>query len=163
MRKPAGGWLAGAALLLLASIAPALAQEAKGWVEYRREYAEVKAYRVLNREPDGVREVLLRTACLPGREESWSCGASLEIYRKLSVLVMPRQVTFAMKPPEGGERPTPAERLSRYAIDGAGKRYAPLSIEWRGVGGETITRIEYPQREWRGLDRIEVLGRQVCG
>ncbi|OGL63629.1 MAG: hypothetical protein A3J27_00505 [Candidatus Tectomicrobia bacterium RIFCSPLOWO2_12_FULL_69_37] len=163
MGKPVGGWLAGAAVLLLASSAPAPAQEAKGWKEYSRGHAEVKAYRVLNREADGVREVLLRTACLPGQEESWSCGASLEIYRKLSVLVMPRLVTFSMKPPEGGERPRPAERLSRYAIDCAGKRYAPLSIEWRASGGEKITRIEYPAREWRPLDRIEDLGRQVCG
>ncbi|MBI4251689.1 MAG: hypothetical protein HY618_04440, partial [Candidatus Tectomicrobia bacterium] len=47
--------------------------------------------------------------------------------------------------------------------DCARKRYAPLSIEWRGAGGEKLMRIDYPGREWRELDRIEDLGRRVCG
>lgn len=150
-------------LLLLLLASPALAQPAPAWTEYHREYAEVRAYRVLRTEADGVREVMLRTACLPGLKETWSCEAVLEIYRKLSVLAMPRQVTFTYHPPKGGERPSVTERLSGYAIDCKKEAYAPLSIEWRGAKGQRVTRIEYPGRGWRPLEKIELLGKQVCG
>jgi len=142
--------------------APAPEKEKTAWTEYHRAYAETRAYKVLRTEPGGVKEVMLRTACLRDLEETWSCEAVLEIYRKLSVLAMPRQVTFNLKPPGGGERPAPAERLGGYAVDCAGGRYAPLSIEWRAADGARITRIEYPERAWRPLERLEKLAAQVC-
>ncbi|MBI3127824.1 MAG: hypothetical protein HYZ11_09490 [Candidatus Tectomicrobia bacterium] len=145
-----------------ASAAAPPAKESATWTEYHRAYAETRAYRVLRTEPGGAKEVVLRTACLRDLEETWSCEAVLEIYRKLSVLAMPRQVTFNLKPPGGGERPAPAERLGGYAVDCAGGRYAPLSIEWRAADGSRITRIEYPERGWRPLERLEKLPAQVC-
>ena len=153
-----------ASLLALLLALPASAQEAKEWVQYHKERAEVRAFKVLQREEGGVQEVLARIACLPDLKETEGCATALEVYRKLSSLLMRSRVTFRAEAAPGKEGPGGASvRLTRYAVDCARKRYAPLSIEWRGVGGETITRIEYPQREWRGLDRIEVLGRQVCG
>lgn len=156
--------LASACLLALALLAlPASAQEAEEWVEYSRKYAEVKAYRVLAREPDGVREVLARIACLPGMNETGGCLTVLEVYRKLSVLVMGSRLAFHQKPPpEGGEPGAIAGRATRYAIDCGKKRYAPLSIEWSDARGNPVTRIDYPGRDWRELDKIADLAGRVC-
>jgi hypothetical protein len=148
--------------LLLA--APALAQERHGWVPYHKERAEVRAYRVLARGEGGVQEVLARIACLPDLKETEGCATALEVFRKLSALLMRSRVTFRAEASPGKEGPGGArERLTRYAVDCARKRYAPLSIEWRGAEGEKLMRIDYPGREWRELDRIEELAKKVCG
>lgn len=148
--------------LLLALLASA--QEAREWVQYHKERAEVRAYKVLARGEGGVQEVLARIACLPGMKETEGCATALEVYRKLSSLLMRSRVTFRAEAAPGKEGPGGASvRLTRYAVDCARKRYAPLSIEWRGAGGEKLMRIDYPGREWRELERIEDLGRRVCG
>lgn len=150
-------------LLALLLAAPASAQEAREWVEYGRSYAEARAYKVLKEEPGGTKEVLARAACLPDLKETGGCVTALELYRKLSGLVMGGMVTFRAKAPPGAEEPGPAaERLTRYAVDCARKEYAPLSLEWRDARGEKIMRADYPGREWRALDRIEELGKRVC-
>ncbi|MBI2132868.1 MAG: hypothetical protein HYT99_08710, partial [Candidatus Tectomicrobia bacterium] len=103
------------ALLLLA--APALAQESQEWVQYHKERAEVRAFKVLQREEGGVQEVLARIACLPGMKETGGCATALEVYRKLSSLLMRSRVTFRAEAAPGKEGPGGASvRLTRYAV-----------------------------------------------
>lgn len=150
-------------LLVCLVLLPAPAAAAAGqWVEYGREYAEVKAYKLLARGAHGEREVLARIACLPGMEETDGCVLALEIYRKLAMLMLWRQVAPRPETPPGGKPGVVTERLTRYTIDCAKERYVPVFIQWNDAHGRRVSRIDYGKHGWRSTDKIPDLAKKVC-
>ncbi len=158
MRSIPPFWLAAAAgAWLLAAGAPA-----GEWVEYHREGAETREFRILSRGPEERLEVLARFSCLADKKESEGCVFTLDVFRRLSLIYMPHRVVPPKAAAPAAEGPARLmQRISRYTFDCREKQYLPLSTVWYGADGNPMTQIDY-DRPWTPIERLADLAERVC-